>query len=49
MKLLNVVAFKKRDWFLILVILLLVAFGYFSEPEDEDSNDPQETTQPVSN
>lgn len=48
MKLLNVVAFKKRDWFLIVVILLVIAYGYFSEPQDENEQDPQETNQTVS-
>lgn len=39
MKILNVVAFKKRDWFLIVVIALIAAFAYFSEPIDDEGEE----------
>ncbi|MDC0980327.1 hypothetical protein OAQ84_01185 [Bdellovibrionales bacterium] len=43
MKVLNVVAFKKRDFFLIAIIVFIIALGYFSSPKDEEKREAPST------
>ena len=43
MSVLNVVSFKKRDWFLIVVILLIAALAYFADTEYGEEADLSDT------